>query len=340
MNGEVGDRIGVMSILAGDIGGTKTRLALFEADDEKRLKPVDEKIFTSRDYAGLEKILQEWLSGRSRSIRVACFGVAGPVVNGRCETTNLAWIVDADQISQQFGVASVVLLNDLEATAYGTSYLSEKELCTLNPGQSQPHGNRCVIAAGTGLGEAILFWDGSRYRASASEGGHADFAPRNSTEMRLLEYLLRHYPRVSYERVLSGPGLFNIYRFMKDTAPGEEPPWLSQRLTTEDPGAVISEVALAGKSDLCVKALDLFVSVYGAAAGNLALTAMTTGGVYIGGGIGPKILEKLFDGAFMKAFLDKGRFASFMDRIPVRVILNEKAALLGAARFGLHQQEG
>ncbi|MBI3610232.1 MAG: glucokinase [Nitrospirae bacterium] len=323
-------------ILAGDIGGTKTLLALFRGQGEGPIS-VRRQIFLSRTYSGLEEILQEWLPGQPPSIRIACFGVAGPVIQGRTETTNLPWVVDADRIRQRFGIPSVVLLNDLEATAYGVLGLSEKEFRVLNPGRPVSQGNRAVIAAGTGLGEAVLFWDGAEYRAMASEGGHADFAPRNPIEIRLLEYLLKPFGRVSYERVLSGPGLLNIYRFLKETGYGKEPERLAARFEKEDPGTVITEEALAETAPLCVKTLDLFISLYGAEAGNLALKVFATGGVYIGGGIAPKIVRKLVEGAFMKAFVDKGRYSSLMDRIPVRIILNEETGLLGAARFGLRR---
>ena len=319
-------------ILAGDIGGTKTILVLFRVEG-KQLIQVRQEIFPSKAYAGLEEVIQKFLLKSEGSTESACFGVAGHVIKGRCETTNLPWIVDAEQIGKQFGIPQVVLLNDLEAMAYGTIGLTEKEVYILNAGNIDLHGNRAVIAAGTGLGEAILFWDGRGFRASASEGGHTDFAPRNSIEIRLLEYLLKSFDRVSYERVLSGQGVFNIYRFLRDTGHGEEPSWLSVRLAVEDPAAVISEVALARKDDLCVKTLEMFVSIYGAEAGNLALKSMSTGGVYIGGGIAPKILDALLDGRFLKAFLDKGRYSQLMGQIPVRVILNDKAALLGAARY-------
>jgi len=330
-------------ILAGDIGGTKTILALFTCDGGE-IVPVDEQIFPSRSYPGFLQVVDEFLKVGVQHVEPlqkafdgACFGVAGPVVNGRSETTNLPWIVDADQIGRQFKISSVALLNDVEATAYGALGLTEKGYGSLNPGQAHAAGNRAVIAAGTGLGEAILFWDGSTHRPSASEGGHSDFAPRNPLEIKLLEYLLKRYTRVSYERVLSGPGLWNIYQFLKEAGHGEEPSWLSERLSKEDPPSVISEAALAGKAELCVKALDLFASVYGAEAGNLALKTLAIGGIYVGGGIAPKILSKLIDGTFMKTFLDKGRFASLMSRIPVRVILDEKTALLGAARYACLQ---
>lgn len=326
-------------ILAGDIGGTKTHLALFR-DRGQRLITVREEIFPSQDYASLDELIQKFIHHEeSGSIQCACFGVAGPVIHNRCETTNLPWIVDAKQISQRFGIASVLLLNDLQAMAYGALYLTEEEYCVLNQGQLDPQGNRAIIAAGTGLGETILFWNGVEYHASASEGGHADFAPRSPMEIKLLEYLWKRFPRVSYERVLSGPGLVNIYQFLKDTGQGEEPSWLANRLKEEDPAAVITEAALAGTAELCVKAVDLFVSLYGAEAGNLALKALTTGGVYIGGGIAPKMIKKLQDGTFMRSFTDKGRFSSLLSRIPVQVILNEETALLGAASFAQRHVE-
>ncbi|TAK08428.1 MAG: glucokinase [Candidatus Manganitrophaceae bacterium] len=332
-------------ILAGDIGGTKTFLARFVCEGEA-MRPVAEAAFPSRHYPDIEAVLQEFLREREAPVQRACFGVAGPVLDGRCETTNLPWIVDARRIGQDFGVPSVALLNDLEATGYGIPALAEQDQFILNPGQEQARtvtgarGNRAIIAAGTGLGEVLLFWDGFQYRPSASEGGHCDFAPSGPLQAQLLDALWKRYPHVSVERVLSGPGLMNIYHFLKETGAGEEPSWLTERLAAaEEPAAVVSETALAGKADLCVKALDLFVSVYGAEAGNLVLKTLATGGIYLAGGIAPKILEKLRDGTFMKAFLDKGRFSPLMEQIPVRVILNERAALLGAARYACFRDE-
>ncbi|MHB8481944.1 MAG: glucokinase [Nitrospiria bacterium] len=325
-------------ILAGDIGGTKTDLAIFR-NRAKELIIVRQKIFPSRNYRSLDEVIEEFLQGERDPVHAACFGVAGPVVQGRCEATNLPWIVDSGQLANRFQISNVLLLNDLETTAYGLLDLEERDLCMLNPGRPQLPGHKCIIAAGTGLGEAALFWNGSEHRPYGSEGGHADFAPRNALEMSLLDYLLKRFSRVSYERVLSGPGLMNIYQFLKETHQGEEPLWLAERLAREEPASVISELAFTEKSELCVKALDLFISVYGAEAGNLALRTLATGGVYLGGGIAPKILEKLLNGIFMKAFLDKGRFASYMNRIPVRVILNEQTALLGAARYAAIQEK-
>lgn len=333
-----------MTVLAGDIGGTKTFLALFTGEEEG-MRLIRDAAYPSRLYPDLEGVLKEFLQGNEIPPRRACFGVAGPVLQGRSETTNLPWIVDAGEISRRFTIPSVALLNDLEATAYGVLALTEKDFFILNKGEPEifpsetgARGNKAVISAGTGLGEVILFWNGSAYQPSASEGGHSDFAPRTPLQVALLESLWRDYPSVSYERILSGPGLFNIYRFLRESGHGEEPSWLAERLAAEDRSAVISEVALNEKAALCVKALDLFVSVYGAEAGNLALKALATGGIYLGGGIAPKILQKLRDGTFIKAFIDKGRFSDLMRRIPVRIILNEKAALFGAAHYARFHQ--
>ena len=327
-------------ILAGDIGGTKTNLAFFEERAE-RLKPLFEGTFPSREYASLDEIVRRFVAEHKLGVKRACFGIAGPIQNGRCEATNLAWIVDARQLAGVLGIGGVALINDLEANAYGIPSLGPDELTVLNPGGPNPSGNQAVIAAGTGLGEAGLYWDGAMHRPFASEGGHADFAPRNELEVNLLLYLLARFGHASWERVLAGPGFFNIYEFLRDTGQGEEPEWLTQEMAEENPVSVISKAGLAGTCDLCVKALDLFVSVYGAEAGNLALKIMATGGVYVGGGIAPKIIKKLTDGAFVRSFIDKGRFRRLMEGIPVRVIMNDKTALLGAARYAeLAAREG
>jgi glucokinase len=322
-----------MRILAGDVGGTKTVLAVFESEAGK-LIPVFQKRFDSRNYPGLEPIITEFLARNPKPASRACFGVAGPVVGGRSETPNLPWVLDERALASQLGINAVSLINDLEATAYGLFTLEEKEVFVLHEGLKVAEANIGLIAAGTGLGESILFWDGRYHRPSASEGGHADFAPRTAREIDLLRYLIPRFGHVSYERVLSGPGLVNIYQFLKDEAGFSEPEWLAERITAEDPGAVISEVALAGEAEICVQALDLFASVYGAEAGNLALRAKALGGIYIGGGIAPKILKKLKDGTFMRSFLDKGRYSEFVSTIPVKVVLNEQAALQGAAYYG------
>jgi glucokinase len=321
-------------ILAGDIGGTKTRLALFTTVGE-RLESLAEETFPSREHGGLDEIVRTFVSKQQVSVTHAGFGVAGPVKHGRCETTNLPWVVDARQLARQLGIASVVLINDLEANAYGVATLEAKDFVILSPGAPDAEGNAAIIAAGTGLGEAGFYWDGAQHHPFACEGGHGDFAPRNELELELLRYLLTRFTRVSYERVLSGPGLYNIYQFLRDTGRGKEPVWLAEELRQQDPAATISQAALTGRSALCVQALDLFVSLYGAEAGNLALKVMATGGLYVGGGIAPKIMQKLEDSTFVQAFIAKGRMRPLLEAMPVRVILNDKTALLGAARCAL-----
>ncbi|HEU4340240.1 MAG TPA: glucokinase [Candidatus Binatia bacterium] len=329
------------SILAGDIGGTKTHLAIYTIRDGKLFAETKD-IFPSRHYAGLEPVLEEFLTKRERKIDGACFGVAGPVVEGQVETPNLPWVLGAKRLAGVLNIPSVSLLNDLEAAAYGISTLEPQELVSLNEGAAAGRpANKALIAAGTGLGEALLYDDGRDYHPVASEGGHADFAPRNEIEIGLLRYLIDRFGHVSYERVVSGPGLLNIYSFLKDTGRYEEPPWLKEKIAAaEDPTVAITQTALSAQSGISVEALNIFVSVYGAEAGNLALRAKALGGVYIGGGIAPKILEKLKDGTFMRAFVDKGRYTDFVSSIPVRVVLNEQTALQGAAYYGLFCSNG
>jgi glucokinase len=320
-------------ILAGDIGGTKTQLAIFSLQGEK-LQSQLKKTFPSKQYSGLEPVVEEFLAGQQVSLSRACFGIAGPVLNGRVNPPNLPWVVDAAKIAQRFNLDSATLLNDLESAAYGIFTLEPDELFTLNEGVSGRQGNKVLIAAGTGLGEATLFDDGRDYHPSASEGGHGDFAPTDETQIDLLRYLIEKFGHVSYERVVSGPGIKNIYDFLRDSGRLEEPDWLKQKISAaEDPSVVISQEGLAASNAICVEALNLFVSVYGAEAGNLALRAKSTGGVYIGGGIAPKILAKLKDGTFMRVFLDKGRYRELLSGMPVRVILNDQTALQGAAFY-------
>ncbi len=336
-------------ILAGDIGGTKTRLALFRPE-AGRLRAVAEETFPSGKFPDLDPIVEAFLSARgllssrrtsasvSRSaprgegVERACFGVAGPVVDGRSVTTNLPWVVDARRLGDDLGIPAVDLINDLEANAYGIGALEADDFAVLNAGALSTSGNAAIIAAGTGLGEAGLFWDGRRHCPFACEGGHASFAPANDLQSEFLTYLRRSYDHVSWERVLSGPGLLAVYGFLRDTGRGEEPPWLAEEMRREDPAAVIGRTALLGRSALCAQALDLFISLYGAEAGNLALKMMAIGGLYLGGGIAPKILDRLKGNGFMEAFLAKGRMRTLLERMPVRVILNDRAALLGAAR--------
>lgn len=319
-------------ILAGDIGGTKTNLAVFDADSEQ-LAMMAEKKFDSQAYVRLEEIVSAFLEMHKLPVDQACFGIAGPVKEERCVATNLPWEIDARDLEQQFGFKSVKLLNDLEANAYGIAVLAADDFMILNQGIRNPIGNAAIIAAGTGLGEAGFYWNGRQHHPFACEGGHTDFAPRNELEAELLRFLLKRHKSVSYERVLSGPGLYTIYQFLRDTKRGDEPDWLAEELQYKDPSAVISQAALEKRVDLCTRTLELFVSLYGAETGNLALKIMATGGMYIGGGIAPKIIPKLRDGTFMRAFTAKGRMKPLLEAIPVRVILNDQTALLGAAHY-------
>jgi glucokinase len=319
-------------ILAGDIGGTNTRLAFFEGTSD-RLRPIHIEIFPSPEFAGPVEIVRKFLDIHKHAVEAACFGLPGAVVNGRVETTNLPWVVEASHMAAELGLKHVQLINDLYANAHGIAQLAESDFVVLNPGVPQPAGNRALISAGTGLGEAGLFADQQGgYHPFPSEGGHADFAPHNDLEIELLRYMLGRFEHVSYERVLSGPGLYNLYQFLRDTGRGESPAWLAEQIAQGDPAAAISKSALEGTSEICVQALDIFVSLYGAEAGNLALKMLATGGAYVGGGIAPKIIRKLSGPAFMKSFTAKGRISGVLKEIPVRVITNDKTALLGAGR--------
>lgn len=326
-------------ILAGDVGGTHTRLALI-GDGEEGMRILFERAFPSREWPSLETVLAEFLSLHPARVTGASFGVAGPVRDGRCVATNLPWVVDAKAVGRRLGLERVGIINDLVANAHGLALLGRRDFVVLNRGARNARGNRALISAGTGLGEAGMLWDGEKHRPFASEGGHADFAPRNHLEMELLEYLMSRHGRVSYERLLSGPGLVNVYGFLKESGRGEEPAWLAEQFVNDDPAAVISRNALDGKSPLCRQALELFVSVYGAEAGNLALKFMATGGVYLGGGIAPKIVSKLREPDFLNAFTAKGRLSPLLHAIPIRVITNPKTALLGAARHAALRLEG
>ena len=324
-------------ILAGDIGGTKTRLALF-APGPGRSDPVSERTYSSQEYPGLEVIAREFVRATGAAIESACFGVAGPVKEGRSSTTNLAWVVDARNLARDLRLPRVALLNDLEASAFGLEALRTDEVVVLQEGIPGAAGNQALIAAGTGLGEAALYWDGRRHRVFATEGGHAGFAPADETQIELLRYLVRRFEPVSWERVLSGPGLVNIYAFLRDSGRGEEPSWLADEISAGEPAAVISAAALSGRSALCSEALDLFVALYGAESGNLALKIMATGGVFIGGGIAPKILARLRGPGFVRAFVAKGRMRPLLEAMPARVILNDRLALLGAARYAASEE--
>jgi len=353
-------------IIAGDIGGTKTHLALFDWHKD-RVDPVRLESFHSADYTSLEDMLTEFLvppkpptpsaelapekseaaelelehpPEESLKIAVGCFGIAGPVIQNRCQTTNLPWVVDGATLAKRFDIPKVKLLNDLEAMAHGILLLRPDEVEILNAGTPPPN-NRAIalIAAGTGLGESILFWNGSHYQPMPSEGGHTDFAPNNDDEIELLRHLRSNYLHVSYERVVSGPGLHAIYEYLRDSRKNE-PTWLSEQIKAGDPAAVIATAGLKGQADIATQALDLFASIYGAEAGNLALKAMALNGVYLGGGIAPKLLAKLKDGTFMKGFTNKGRYKRLMSSIPVKVVMNQKAPLLGAASVAAALAQG
>lgn len=319
-------------ILAGDIGGTHTRIALFE-ETAGKLNMSLERVYPSRDHKGLDEIVSLFLSDQQANIDRVCFGVAGPVIHDRVSTPNLPWVVEAARLAHQVGVPQVLLINDLMAHASGVDDLVEEDFVALNKLDPQA-GNAALIAAGTGLGEAGIYWDGVRRWPFPCEGGHCDFAPRNDLEIALLEYLLKKFGRVSYERVVSGQGLKNIYDFLRDSGRAEEPPWLRHELASAaDPVAVISQNGVLGKAGICELALDVFVSVYGAEAGNLALKIMATGGVFVSGGIAAKILPRLTNGAFLQAFVAKGRLQPVLESIPVKIIVNDRVGLIGAARY-------
>jgi glucokinase len=315
-------------ILAGDIGGTKTILALFE---EATAAPVVEATCPSGEHAGLDEIVHQFVTEQGQRVKHACFGIAGPVRDGRSEATNLPWVVDARHLAGALSLPAVTLINDLEATAYGLAALGDQDVVVLQPGAPGATGNRAVIAAGTGLGQAGLYWDGQRHRPFATEGGHTDFAPSNELEDAFLRWLRTRWEHVSWERVLSGPGLHNIFQFLRDTRTGEEATALVEEMRAHDPAAAISRAAMEGRSALAQEALDLFVALYGAQAGNLALTVMSTGGLYVGGGIAPKIMPRLTDGTFIQRFTAKGRMRPLLEAMPVRVVLDEKVGLRGAA---------
>lgn len=323
-------------ILAGDIGGTKTNLGLFHRGKNRPVLKVLE-IYPSRGAPSLEHIVKSFLRKHQVRVSTACFGIAGPVIGGRVKTTNLPWDLSEARMERQLQFSRVSLINDVTATALAVPFLNRKELFPLNKARGRKGQNIAIMAPGTGLGTGFLIaWEG-KYIPVSSEGGHVDFAPNSKTEIELWQYLSEEYGHVSVERIASGPGLVEIYSWLKDSGRYREPAWLNRKLKEMEPAAAISEVALAGGHPLCVEALNVFVSVLGAAAGNLALTAMTTGGVYLGGGIPPKILPKLQEPLFIQAYENKGRFRKLLEKIPVKVILNPRAALLGAAQWGFER---
>ena len=324
-------------ILAGDIGGTKTILGLF-AVDGGRLEPERQETFVSGDYPKFDALLDRFLASGMPRLRGACFDVAGPVLDGECRTTNLPWHLSESRLQKRLDGSSVRLLNDLEATSFGMLHLPSTELLELqSPTRAGRRGNVAVVAAGTGLGEAYLYWDGRHHHPMASEGGHADFAPRTDLEVDLLVHLREQLDgRVSSERILSGQGIHAIYQFLRMRGVAEEPAGLAERLAAGDPAAVVSEAAQEDGAPLPLAAMDLFFELYGAEAGNVALRGLTHGGVFVGGGIAPKNVPLLQRGAFLRGFRSKGRFAEFMESLGVWVSLNPETALLGAANYALH----
>ncbi len=318
-------------ILAGDVGGTKVVLALFE--DLKTRKKVKEQKFASKDYANFNDIVNTFLP-KDISIDCACFGIAGPIVNNRCHATNLPWVIDGSELQALLKTSSVFLINDLEANAWGTFVLEEHEFCILNQG-TEKAGNRALISAGTGLGEAGFYFDGKNHHPFPSEGGHADFAPNTEEEIEIWRYFKTKFEHVSFERLLCGHGIGTLYQFFIEVKKMPQLPDVKERMQKEDPAQVISEFGVSKKCPTCVKTLETFVSIYGEEAGNLALKFLSLGGIFIGGGIAPKILEVLKNGLFMKAFIDKGRFKTLLSEIRVQVILNPETALLGAARHAI-----
>jgi len=318
-------------VLAGDVGGTNARLALFETGGAV-LREAALETLPSRGRAAFEEILLEFRARHPEPVAAACVGIAGPVVGGRVAASNLPWTADAARIAQILGLQRAELINDLEANALGIAALGPDDVAVLREGKPDPDGNGALISAGTGLGEAGLRRGPDGFLPIRSEGGHADFAPRGELQIELLNFLARQFGHASWERVLSGPGLFNVYRFLKETGRGAEPAWLADELRGGDPPAVVARAAEEGKSELCDAAVELFVALYGAEAGNLALKFLATAGVYLGGGIAPRLLSRLRRPAFLQAFSDKGRLKPLLEDMPVRVILADKTALLGAAR--------
>ncbi len=323
-------------ILAGEIGATRTRLAAFQKEGS-RLQLVVEKSYLSQEHGSLSEIIAAFIKAEGIAAHSACFGVAGPVRRGRSKISNLPWVIDARDLAKQLQLDAVGMINDLEAYAYGIDGLDSKDFVTLNEGSEDAEGNRAVISARTGLGVAGLYWDGFRHHPFACEGGHSDFAPRNTLEMELLAYLQKKYGRISCERLLSGPGIKNIYDFLRDTQKAEEPQWLKDRIAAAaaDAPALISQLSQEGKAAICDQAMTIFVSIYGAETGNVALNFLSTGGIFIGGSVAAKNVSKMKDPIFMESFLDKGRMVDLLKEIPVTIVLNDDSGLIGAARYTL-----
>ncbi|MDD1625739.1 MAG: glucokinase, partial [Methylococcaceae bacterium] len=313
--------------------GTKTVLSILSKDSNGSLMCLQEQTYSSQQFPEFEDILTAFLPANI-NIRSACFVVAGPVVNQRCHTTNLPWLLDAEELKIKLNTSKVKLLNDLEAMALGMLYLPEHDLLELNPDAEVQAGNIAVIAAGTGLGEAILYWDGNKHHPMATEGGHSDLAANNTQQDLLLAYLRKSYPdHVSCERILSGIGFSHLYDFLCDQGFAPPCPNVPDTNSDIDRNAVISRLGVTGEDSLCAEAVRLFVELYGAETGNLALKSLATGGIFIGGGIAPKILSAMQDGKFMHAFKAKGRFFPLLEKIPVKLSLNPRTPLIGAINY-------
>jgi glucokinase len=326
-------------ILAGDVGGTKVHLALYDFTNG-RLHPIRDQKFPAHEFGSLDEVVLKFLAGdgtnttQGGDILAACFGCPGPVRDGRLKLTNLPWMLDTRDLVKSLSIPHISLINDLEATGYGIPELAPESIFTLHEGDPEATGHAGLMAAGTGLGQALLIWDGKKHRPIPSEGGHSDFGARSNREIALLEYLRATLKgRVSWERVVSGIGIKNVYSFLRDVEKINEPGWLHDRMLCEDPNAVIGQCAEDGSSSLCFETMKIFTGAYGAEAGNMALQVLATGGMYLGGGIAPKILKTLKNGTFTQAFIDKGRLSPMVESVPVRVILDDTCALLGAAAY-------
>ena len=325
-----------MIVLAGDIGGTQTRIALFEVDGI-HLTPLIEKVYSSNAFPAFDLIIKDFISIEKFQAGSICFGIAGPVRDGLCETTNLPWSIDSKKIEQTIGIEHTTLINDLEANAWGIQTLSADDFCQINPGSKSARGNACIISAGTGLGEAGMFWDGNRHHPYASEGGHCGFSATTEQQFRLLQFLQQRYKHVSWERVVSGLGIVNIFEFLINDTGQDLPDWFLHQKQHGDPAAAISQMSVDNRCPLSAATIDLFVHCFAIEAGNLALKTLAMGGVYIGGGIAPKLLEHLKKPAFFEAFRKKGRMTELLTAMPINVILNDQTALYGSALCGANQ---
>ena len=319
-------------VLAADVGGTKTNLALFQIKDGILIS-LKEKSYPTKTYKSFVEIVHKFHTGKLPTIDGICLGVAGPVTQGRVHGTNFPWEIDSKTICRELYVQSVSLINDMEANAYGLATLQEKDFDTLKYGPGIP-GNAALISPGTGLGEAGLFWDGSHYHPFATEGGHCDFSPRNDSDVEIWQYFQQIYGHVSWERLISGPGIYDMYMLLRRVSREKEPQWLKEKMAKEDPSATITETALEGKDGVCVETLEIFIRFLAIEAAQLALKFKATGGIYIGGGILPKIIKRMNREIFYGNFVQSGRMNSLLQMVPVKVILNERTALLGAAYYG------